>query len=461
MRQVFLVVVIAIAFSFIRFRESTAMLSPSLEEPKTKADSTSFAVKFQEFRLNNGLRVILSEDHSAPTYSLCVTYDVGSRDEREGRTGFAHLFEHMMFQGSENVGKGEHFILVENNGGYANGQTTFDCTCYFEDLPINKIDLGLFLEADRMRSLDITQENLDNQRNVVREERRLKIDNTPYGRTSEAILGTAYDSFAYKHSVFGSMQDISEATIKDAEEFFKAYYAPNNAVLALVGDFNTNETLQKIKHYFESIPSSAKPSEPVIIEAEQKQERRKVIKDEFASDPRIDIVFKIPKGNTPDWYALRKTGYILVNGRSSRLYKKLVAEKELAISVTGQVEEHRGPSLFSITIMPKPGKGPSDIEEIVYSEVERLKNEFVEDWEVQKVQRQMRLDRARQLQATMRRAIPLSKFTALYDDPDLINTIESKYEAVKREDVRRVAAVYLRASNRTVIITLPGSSEYK
>ena len=185
----------------------------------------------------NGLRVLLSEDQHAPTYSICVTYNVGSRDEKPGRTGFAHLFEHMMFQGSANVGKGEHFILVLNNGGSANGTTNADRTNYFQTLPANQLELGLFLEADRMRSLNINQANLDNQRHTVQEERRQGYDNRPYGQTYEAVIETAYDNFAYKHSTIGSMEDLNAATLKDAAEFFRTYYAPNNAVLSLVGSF--------------------------------------------------------------------------------------------------------------------------------------------------------------------------------------------------------------------------------
>src|SRR5216110_2548279 len=189
------------------------------------------SVQFTDHKLKNGLRVILSEDHSAPTYSISVTYNVGSRDERDGRTGFAHLFEHMMFQGSENVGKGEHFIIIENNGGGMNGSTSSDRTEYHETLPANQIDLGLFLESDRMKSLAINQANLDNQRETVKEEKRQTHDNQPYGQTFDTLFETAYDNFGYKHSTIGSMEDLNAASVKDVADFFKTYYAPNNAVL--------------------------------------------------------------------------------------------------------------------------------------------------------------------------------------------------------------------------------------
>src|SRR5919199_2724000 len=225
-----------------------AVLSAQAQGPR------NVRVDFKETTLKNGLRVITVEDHSAPVIAVSVTYNVGSRDERQGRTGFAHLFEHMMFKGSENVGSGEHFYLIFNNGGTMNGTTNEDRTNYFEALPANQLDLALFLEADRMRSLAITKANLDNQRNAVQEERRLGIDNQPYGESGEVMQQTLYDNFAYKHTTIGSMEDLNAATVDDVAAFFKMYYAPNNAVLTVVGDFKTADALAKIRNDFESIP---------------------------------------------------------------------------------------------------------------------------------------------------------------------------------------------------------------
>src|SRR5436190_1592619 len=242
----------------------TAILSLLLVLPAAEAQS----VKYTQHKLKNGLRVILSEDHSAPTYSISVVYNAGSRDERSGKTGFAHLFEHMMFQGSENVGKGEHFVLIENNGGGMNGSTNTDRTEYHETLPANQIDLGLFLESDRMRSLVINQANLDNQRETVKEERRQRYDNQPYGLTFDTLFETAYDSFAYKHSTIGSMEDLNAASVKDVADFFKIYYAPNNAVLTLVGDFKSSEVLSKTEKYFGNISPQTPPPAPDQSRAE-------------------------------------------------------------------------------------------------------------------------------------------------------------------------------------------------
>src|SRR5688572_28103671 len=231
-------------------------------------------LKFTDTKLKNGLRVIIHEDHTAPVYSIAVVYNAGSRDERQGRTGFAHLFEHMMFKGSENVGPGEHFVLVFNNGGSMNGTTNEDRTLYYETLPANQLDLGLFLEADRMRSLEITKDNLDNQRNAVQEERRQGLDNQPYGKSFEAFQELANDSFAYKHSVIGSMADLNAASVEDVASFFKTYYAPNNAVIAIVGDVNTKATIEKVQKAFGSIPSQPQPPRMDLTEPPQRGERQ-------------------------------------------------------------------------------------------------------------------------------------------------------------------------------------------
>jgi zinc protease len=415
------------------------------------------SIPFKDVKLKNGLRVILSEDHSAPTYSICVTYNVGSRNEKQGRTGFAHLFEHMMFQGSENVGKGEHFILVLNNGGNMNGTTNSDRTNYFQSMPINQLDLGLFLEADRMKSLVINQPNLDNQRNAVQEERRLGVDNQPYGKTFETLFDTAYDNFAYKHSTIGSMDDLNAATVEDVSAFFKMYYAPNNATLTLVGDFKTDEALAKIRKYFEVIPSQPAPPALDTTEPEQKAERRKTIEDNFARAMRLDIAYKIPQSNTPDWYALAVLGQILGSGQSSRLYQSLVKDKQMVVQVFASAQERRGPSLGSvIAILPPMGNtDPAAVEKAIYAEIERLKTEPVADWELEKVRMQLRRQRAQSLRSTLFRSILLGQYAVFYDDPSLINQLDAKYAAVTKEDIMRVAKKYLVDTNRTVITTVP------
>ncbi|HWH77010.1 MAG TPA: pitrilysin family protein [Candidatus Binatus sp.] len=418
----------------------------------------SFDIKFKEFKLKNGLRVLLAEDHHAPTYSICVTYNVGSRDERPGRTGFAHLFEHMLFQGSANVGKGEHFILIQQNGGSANGTTNADRTNYFETLPANQLELGIFLEADRMRAPAITQANFDNQRATVQEERRQNYDNRPYGKSYEAALDLVYDNFVYKHSTIGSMADLNAATVADAEAFFRVYYAPNNAVLSLVGDFKTADALALIKKYFEPIPAQKTPQAPDMSEPAQKGERRKVLEDSFAQTPRLDVIYKIPPANTPDWYALEFLGNLLSDGVSSRLYQKFVKEKEIAVSASADANEQRGPSLFWFSIMARPNSDLGELEKLLYEEIARVQATGVTDAEMSKVRMQLRRQRAQQLYSTRSRANSLGHFAVYYGDPSLINSVWGQYDRIAKADLQKVAQKYFTENNRSVVTTIPKSA---
>jgi zinc protease len=421
----------------------------------TAASTQEVQIPIQQFTLKNGLRVVLSEDHAAPTISLCLTYDVGSRNELPGHTGFAHLFEHMMFQGSQNVGKGEHMILVRNNGGDMNGSTSDDSTNYFERMPANQLDLALFLESDRMRALRVTQANLDNQRNTVQEERRLRMDNQAYGKTDEILQDLAYDNFAYKHDTMGSMEDLNAANLADVAQFFKTYYAPNNAVLTLVGDFKTPDALAKIKKYFEDIPQQPAPPPVDMTEPPQTAERRKVVEDSFARLPRLDIVYKTVPGNTPDWYALDMLGDILFSGPSSRLYQELVKDKAVVLQLAGGTEIQRGPALFQAFALLKPGQDPKEVEKLIYEEFERVKTDGVTPAEMEKVRIQDQLQHAESLTSTLNRARTLGRDAVYFHDPNLINTMLAHYSEVTAADIQRVARQYLGEMQRTVVLTIP------
>jgi len=435
---------------------ATIMAAPQSVPAQAGASaSQEVRIPIEQHTLDNGLRVIFSEDHAAPTVSLCVTYDVGSRNELPGHTGFAHLFEHMMFQGSENVGKGEHLILVHVNGGDVNGTTSNDSTIYFERVPANQLDMALFLESDRMRALRINQANLENQRSTVEEERRLRVDNQAYGKTNEVLSDLAYDNFAYKHSTIGSMTDLDKASLEDVAQFFKTYYAPNNAVLAIVGDFNSTETLAKIKKYFGDIPRQPAPPAVDMTEPAQTAERRTVVDDAFARLPRLDVVYKTIPANTPDFYALDMLGDILFGGPSSRLYQKLVKEKAVALQVFGGVDFRRGPALFQAFALLKPGQDAGEVEKLIYEEFERVKTEGVTPAEMRKVLIQDRLQQAESMTGTMSRARSLAQYAVYFHDPDLINTILSKYSEITPTDIQRVARQYLGASQRTVVWTNP------
>lgn len=410
---------------------------------------------FTDTTLDNGLRVIIHEDRTAPVYSIAVTYNAGSRDERVGRTGFAHLFEHMMFKGSENVGPGEHFLLVFNNGGSMNGTTDQDRTLYFETLPSNQLDLGLFLEADRMRSLEITQANLDNQRNAVQEERRLGVDNQPYGKTFEAFNELAYDGFAYKHSVIGSMADLSAASVEDVASFFRTYYAPNNAVLAISGDVDAAEALAKVRKYFAGIPRQPDPAPVDLSGTPQTAERRVVLDDAMARLSRLDVGYKIPALGSKDDEALSVLGTVLSSGRSSRFYESLVRQKELAPNVAAFASQQRGAGLFRVFAMLAPGKSMPDLEAAIWDEIERVKQGPIADWEIEKARNLARRGLVGTLQSSLGRAITLSQDALFFNDPGRINTRPDRIAAVTAADVQRVARTYLVPEMRTVVITNP------
>ena len=416
-------------------------------------------IAFTDTTLDNGLRVIISEDHFAPVYAIAVSYKVGSRDERNGRTGFAHLFEHMMFKGSENVGPGEHFYLIFTKGGSMNGTTNTDRTLYYEVMPKNQLDLALFLESDRMRSLKVTQENLDNQRQAVKEERRLGLDNQPYGQTSERLDELVYDNFAYHHSVIGSMADLDAASVSDVQQFFRTYYAPNNAVLALAGDLNPQQTLAEVKKYFGAIPRQEPPKPVDLTEPEKKEERRARIDDKLARLARIDVVYRVPEATNADARALSIAASIMGSGESSRLYQKLVKEKEVASQAACFADSRAGPSEWIVRAMIRPGRTPEEVEGLITEEVAKLSAEPVTDKELQRsrssIRRSMLVGTRESMLAT---AISLADNTALYNDPNRINTEYEKRLAVTAADIQKAAKIYLRTANRVVVTTVPAAA---
>jgi zinc protease len=414
---------------------------------------------FTDTKLDNGLRVILVPDHSAPVYSIDVCYNVGSRNERPGRTGFAHLFEHMMFEGSENVGKGEHYSLIFNNGGGMNGTTNEDRTTYFEELPINQLELGLFLESDRMRALNVTQFNLDNQRNAVQEERRQGIDNQPYGRSGLDLDNLSYDNFAYKHSTIGSMSDLNAADISDVKDFFRIYYAPNNAVLTIVGDFKPEEVLEKVKKYFGSIPKQPEPPKVTLDEEPHYGERRETIYDPLARLPEIDMAYHIPPGNTPENYAAQQLALILGQGESSRFYQHLVKDKHLASEVSVQTDARIGVSQLYISANPRPGVKVEDLEAAIDEELATIVKDGITPEELAKAKTISLRRFIDQRRSSLFTAILISNYAVYFNDPDLINTIQDKKNAVTLEQVNAAAKKFLVKDQRSVVITIPAPAD--
>src|SRR5580765_3451847 len=414
-------------------------------------------VEFTDTTLENGLRVLIVPDHAAPVVSVSLTYNTGSRNEKQGRTGFAHLFEHMMFEGSANVGKGEHMLLVQNYGGSLNGSTNNDQTNYFEELPKNQLDMALFLESDRMKALNITQANLDNQRNAVQEERRLRVDNQPYGKSTEELDSMAYDNFPYHHSVIGSMDDLNAATLDDVKDFFRIYYAPNNVVLVLVGDIDPKETLAKVKKYFGDIPRQPAPPPVDMKEPDHDKERRKTLNDALARLPQFHAVYNIGPGNTTDTYALQVLSSILSGGRSGRFYQHLVHDKQLALNVGGFAQARRGPGLFNIVALPRPGVKIEDLEKALDDEIEAIKKDGVTQQELDKVRTQLLRQAIQTRSSTLFLANQIGTATIFYNDPNLINTAYEKLTAVTAEQVKQAAQKYLVPAHRSVVITMPGA----
>jgi zinc protease len=412
-------------------------------------------VEFSDTTLDNGLRVIIVPEHTAPVFAISLTYNTGSRNERPGRTGLAHLFEHMMFEGSANVGKGEHGLLVHNYGGTVNGSTNNDQTNYFEALPKNQLDMALFLESDRMRALNITQANLDNQRKVVQEERRLTVDNQSYGKSFEEAESLAYDNFPYHHSVDGSMEDLNAVTLDDVRNFFRIYYAPNNVVMVLAGDLDPKETLAKAKKYFGDIPRRPAPPPVDVTEPEHDMERRMTLNDPLARVPEYRAVHLAPPGNTPDTYALRVLTAILSDGRSSRFYRHLVDEKKLALSIKAGFWSRRGPSLFVLAGFPRPGVKVEDLEDAIDDEIEAIKKDGPTPQEMRKV-RTIFLQESIQTRASVLEIANLiGTQTVFYNDPNLINTEYEKLAAVTAEQVQQAAQEYLVHAHNAVVITVP------
>jgi predicted Zn-dependent peptidase len=408
--------------------------------------------------LANGLRVVLSADPTVPTVAIAVYYDVGSRNEVRGRSGFAHLFEHMMFQGSDNVKKGEHFQLVMNRGGSPNGTTSHDRTNFFQTLPANDLELGLWLESDRMRSLAITEENFENQRQTVMEERRQSYDNRPYMGSMLRINELAYgDYFPYAHSTIGDMADLQKAPLAAVKEFFDQYYAPNNAVVSIAGAFDPAQVLKLVEYYFGNIPAHDRPPFNPPELPPQTAARMETMVDPLAELPAFHVAYHIPPARTADHYPLELLSIILGDGESSRLYQKLVKGTQLVQEVEVSTDDRRGPDLLSIWAICSEGHTGSEARSVIDREIAEIAEKGVSEHELQKAKNRVRSSFVFGLEANLSRAMDLAEFEMYFGDANLLNTEPGYYTAVTREDVQRVAKQYLVASGRTVLDVVPAA----
>lgn len=427
-----------------------------------KSEETTFKVPVEYYKLPNGLRVILSEDHTTPTVVVAVYYNIGFRIEPRDRTGFAHLFEHMMFQGSENLGKMEFVNMVQKNGGILNGSTRFDFTNYFEVMPAHKLETALWAEADRMKGLAITQENLTNQQGVVKNEVKVNVLNQPYGGFPWLDMPQyANENWYNAHNFYGDLADLDSAKLEDVDKFFKTFYAPNNAALALVGDFSTTEAKEWIAKYFESIPSAELPAKPDISEPRQEKEKRITKEDKLANKPAIAVAYKMPERNTPEYYAMGLIDQLLVQGNDSKLYQKLVQEKgytgELSggINYLGNMFNYNGPMLWMTDLIHDSNVPADSILLQVDQAIAELDNITQEDLDRAMIKVRSNLyDNLGQFFG-FGRADLLASFALFDDDPSRINNLEEEFKKVTPDIIKKTATEYLRPTNRTILIIDP------
>ena len=420
-------------------------------------------VPIERHVLQNGLRVVLSRDPRAPAVAVNLWYDVGSKHEKAGKTGFAHLFEHMMFQGSANVEKGQHFSIVQAAGGTLNASTWLDRTNYYDTLPGHELELALWLEADRMASLlpAMTQEKLDNQRDVVKNERRWSVDNQPYGDWDERMQALVYpDDHPYHHPTIGSMDDLSAASLDDVREFFATYYAPNNAVLTLAGDFETGVALELIRRHFDRIPPNANlPAAPdMSVDALMGSEVRVTIPDQVPL-PRIYLAHRAPPFGTDAFDALDVAADILGSGRASRLYARLVRDEHLAQDVSVLLFPIvGGASMFSLWVTARPGVEPDRLEAATLEEIDRLAHDGPSEPDLDRVRNLHRAHAAGALERIGERADRLSMYTCLFDAPERVNEEVSRYAAVDPARVREAMGASVRADNRVTMSYVPAEA---
>jgi zinc protease len=415
------------------------------------------------YKLPNGLKVVLSPDRTAPTVAVGVYYNIGFRIEPKNRTGFAHLFEHMMFQGSENLGKMEFIKLVQENGGILNGSTRFDFTNYFEVMPSHKLETALWAEADRMRGLKITQENLTNQQGVVKNEVKVNVLNQPYGGFPWLDMPQyANENWYNSHNFYGDLADLDSANLQDVESFFKTYYAPNNAVLVVVGDFEIPEARKWVDQYFSKVPSSKLPPQPDLAEPAQQKEKRATKDDKLAKKPAIAIGYKMPPRNTPEYYAMGLIDQMLVQGQNSKLHQSLVQQKGYTSSVSGGINiglgsmfDYNGPMLWVANLIYDAAVPADSIVAQFDKAVAEITNVTPEDLKLASVKMRSSLYDAMSSFYGVGKVNLLASFALFDDDPAKINRLESEFKKVTPALIRKTANEYLRSTNRTILLIEP------
>jgi len=433
--------------------------------PAPKKPSLNVPVTY--YKLPNGLKVVISEDHSVPVATVGVYYNIGFRIEPKDRTGFAHLFEHMMFQGSANLGKNEFFKLVQGMGGMLNGSTRFDYTNYYEAFPSNALETMLWAEADRMRSLAITEANLTNQKGVVTNEVKVNVLNRPYGGFPWLdVPQYANQNWYNAHNFYGDLEQIEAATLDEVRAFFDAYYAPNNAALVVVGDINPAQTKQWVEKYFAAIPARTVPAKPDVSEPAQTKERHAERTDALAPRPALAIAYHTPPRWTPDYFAFGLIDEILLQGEDSRLHQDLVEKRGFTDSVSGGINilgnmfDYSGPMLWTVSLIHDPDRSTNEIMSAFDENIARLLKEPVSQAELDRARTKIRSALYDMVGSSSRFGlVGLLASLALFDDaPDRINDIETEFAKVTPESVMRAAQTYLQPQNRTVLEVRGGAT---
>lgn len=429
--------------------------------------STAFSVPVDYYRLDNGLRVVLSPDDTSPTVIVAAYYNIGFRIEPQDRTGFAHLFEHMMFQGSENLGKMEFITLVQENGGILNGSTRFDFTNYFEIVPAHKLETMLWAEADRMRGLAITQDNLTNQQGVVSNEVKVNVLNQPYGGFPWLDMPQyANENWFNAHNFYGDLEDLEAATLDDVQAFFDVYYAPNNAALAVVGDFDPVQAKEWIEQYFGDIPAAVTPPTQDISEVRQDEEKRFNKVDQLASRPALAFAYHMPERNTPEYWAMGLIDMILLQGNDALLHQSLVQDHGLTggvgggINLLGTMLNYNGPMLWTVSLFHDSDKTADEILTVSDEVIDGIRTTPVDEATLDRARVKMKSQLFSNIEQTVGfgTADLLASFALFDDDPARINRLETEFDAVTPELVLHTAQEYLRPTNRTILTIEPGTT---
>jgi len=437
---------VAVALSAALIQAAAQPSSAAVRPPKLQYEITT---------LPNGLTLVLSEDHSTPIVHLQLWYHVGSKNEKPGRTGFAHLFEHLMFKGSKNVQPEAHTSMISSVGGQSNAYTTDDETVFWETVPAQYLPLTLWMEADRMATLRIDKETFTNERDVVKEERRMRVDNQPYGRLNEIIYDQAFTVHPYKHATIGSMVDLEAASVDDVRDFYRTYYVPSNATVVLVGDFDSAQALQLASQYLGRVPK-AEREVPRDIPKEPPQTKEKRVTQQAPWPlPAVVVAYHITYDGNPDSYPLHIAAKVLSDGQTSRIYQKLVYEKQMAVAAFGQANLIEDPNLFYAVAIVQQGHTTEEVADALIAELDRLKTEPISDHELQRTKNQFARDYILGRESNQQKAVHLAHAIVIHRD---VRTADGEFDIFQNitvADVQRVARTYFKPENRLVLTLMP------